>query len=85
MEVRGGVQGADCAGLPGSLGPGSGREKERSSLVRNEKISFLRRSSPTGHLVLASQVGGKEGGSRSSKTWLYRMFRGRLPWHRNNQ
>lgn len=34
-------QGADCAGPLGILRPGSGREKESSSLVRNEKISFL--------------------------------------------
>lgn len=83
MKVWGGVQGADCAGLPGSLRPGSGREKERSSLVRNEKISFPRRSSPTGLSVLASQVGRKEGGFRPPQSRLYLMARARLPWHRN--
>lgn len=79
MKVWGGVQGADCAGLPGGLRPGSGREKERSSLVRNEKISFLRRSSPLGHSVLASQVGRKEGGFRPPKSWLYLMASGGMP------
>lgn len=41
MWVWGGQQGADYAGLLGRLRAGSGREKESSSLVRNEKISFL--------------------------------------------
>lgn len=41
MSVWGGGQGADSAGTLGILRPGSGREKESSSLVRNEKISFL--------------------------------------------
>lgn len=74
MWVWGGGQGTDSAGLPG-LRPGSGREKERSSLVRNEKISFLRRSSPTGHSDLASHIRRKEGGFRSPRIWLYLMAR----------
>lgn len=81
MWAWGGGQGADCAGLPGSLGPGSGREQERSSLVRNEKISLLRRSSPTGHSDFTSEVGRKEEGFFSPpRIWLYLMARGGLQW-----
>lgn len=83
MRVWGGVQGVGCAGLPGSLSPGSGRGEEGRSLVGNEEIAFLRRSSPTGLSVLVSQVERKEGGFECPQIWPYSMARGGLLRHRS--
>lgn len=81
MWVWGGGQELTGLGFRGASGLAQAGRMKRSSLVRNEKISFLRRSSPTEHSDMVSQR--KEGGFRSPRFGLSLMARGELSWLEN--